>query len=52
MRKVDLGPFTEEDMIHLFKDLMNNLSDNTAIGLVHAWIEENGLEEEFGAASS
>lgn len=47
MRSVDLGPFTEEDMIALFHNLLDTMPENLAIELIHAWIQENGLDGEF-----
>lgn len=47
MRTVDLGPFTNKEMIQLLKDVLDNMPDSDALTVVKDWIKDNDLQEEI-----
>lgn len=52
MRKVDLGPFTDEDMATLLRELLDTMSESEALPVLRDWLKDNDLEGELDAPSS
>lgn len=52
MLKVDLGPFTDEDMAALLKDVLDTMPESEVLPILRDWLKDNNLEGELDAPPS